>query len=277
MVFGTFVFGEAFGIPFHAPNVAGISRAEAFNWSDDILRLNIPLEPLLEKLHQVTDFIILALAVSYLHMAIGFAFGVINEARHNVKHAIGKIGWLLILTALFLIIMDRAGRWPGTLGYFIWNRVLGWFPREGLVMASVGFTSSNPIPIAALVMLGIGTVVMLVTEGALHVMEIIGLVANMVSYSRLAGIGVAEEAVIFALNTIALNYAVFPWIDAGNVLGLVAGLAIMAAANVLLFLLSTISGAIQAVRLNYVEFFLKFYSGSGTLFRPFGERLRTEV
>src|SRR6266568_3685254 len=44
-VFGAFVFGEAFGIPFHAPNIVGISRAEAFNWSDDILHASIPLFP----------------------------------------------------------------------------------------------------------------------------------------------------------------------------------------------------------------------------------------
>src|SRR6266581_2397514 len=82
-IFGAFVFGEAFGIPFHAPDIVGISRAEAFNWSDDILHVSIPLFPLLEKLHQVTDFIVLSLAIAYLHLSIGFAFGVVNEARHN--------------------------------------------------------------------------------------------------------------------------------------------------------------------------------------------------
>ncbi len=276
-IFGAFVFGEAFGIPFHAPNIVGISRAEAFNWSDDILHLSIPLHALLEKLHQVTDFIVLSLAIAYIHLAIGFTFGVVNEARHSPKHAVGKVGWLLILTGLFFVIMDRAGRWHGTLGYAIWNDVLGWVPRAGLVQASFGFTETNPIPYVALAMLGVGLVMMLVTEGFLHIMEIFGLLANVVSYARLAGIGVAEETVIFALNSLALTYFLFPWIDSGNVIGLVVGLAIVGAANFLLFILSTISGAIQSVRLNYVEFFLKFYKGSGTMFRPFGERVKSEV
>ncbi len=173
--------------------------------------------------------------------------------------------------------MDRAGRWHGTLGYAIWNDVLGWVPRAGLVQASFGFTETNPIPYVALAMLGVGLVMMLVTEGFLHIMEIFGLLANVVSYARLAGIGVAEETVIFALNSLALTYFLFPWIDSGNVIGLVVGLAIVGAANFLLFILSTISGAIQSVRLNYVEFFLKFYKGSGTMFRPFGERVKSEV
>lgn len=276
-LFGLFVFGEAFGIPFHAPHFAGISPAEAFNWSDHILHVNIPLEPVLEKLHQVPDFIILSIAIAYVHLAVGFSFGVANEARHSPKHAIGKLSWLLILTAIFVIIMDRAGRWPGTLGYAIWNGVLGWFPRSGLIQPSLGFTDANPIPMVAIYILGIGIGMMLLTEGALHVMEVFGLLANIVSYARLAGIGVAEEAVILALNSIALTYFVFPWMNGGSVVSLVIGLVVMAASNFLLFLLSTISGAIQSVRLNYVEFFLKFYKGTGTLFRPFGVRSKPEV
>ncbi len=275
-VFGTFVFAEAFGIPFHAPMAANISRAEAFNWSDNILHANIPIEPFLEKLHQVADFIILSITVAYLHLGTGFLIGVVNEMRHSKRHAAGKIGWFMILTGLFTIIMDRAARWPG-LGQTIWNGPLGWFPKAGISMANLGFTDQNPIPTVSLYLLGIGVGVMLTAEGPLHVMEVFGLVANFVSYARLAGIGVAEEAVIFALNTIALNFLVFPWIDNGNIVGLIAGLAILFVANLLIFLLSTISGTIQSLRLHYVEFFIKFYHGTGTLFRPFGVKPTPEV
>jgi V/A-type H+-transporting ATPase subunit I len=275
-VFGTFVFAEAFGIPFHAPHGANISRAEAFNWSDNILGVQIPIQPLLEKLHQVSDFIVLSIAVAYLHLGTGFLIGVVNEAPHSKRHAAGKIGWFLILTGLFTLIMDRAARWPG-LGQTIWNGPLGWFPKAGISMPNLGFTDQNPIPLVSLSLLGIGVVAMLVTEGPLHIMEVFGLLANIVSYARLAGIGVAEEAVIFALNTIGLNFLVFPWIDSGNIVGLIAGLVVLFLSNVLIFLLSTISGTIQALRLHYVEFFIKFYHGTGALFRPFGVRPTTEV
>src|SRR3989454_1558444 len=275
-VFGTFVFAEAFGIPFHAPHAANVTRAEAFNWSDNILGVQIPIQPLLEKLHQVSDFIVLSITVAYLHLGTGFLIGVVNEARHSKRHAAGKVGWFLILTGLFTVVVDRAARWPG-FGQTLWNGPLGWFPKAGITMANLGFAAQNPVPTASLYLLGIGVVVMLIAEGPLHIMEIFGLVANLVSYARLAGIGVAEEAVIFALNTIALNFFVFPWIDSGNVVGLIAGLGILFAANLLIFLLSTISGTIQSLRLHYVEFFIKFYHGTGALFRPFGVRPATEV
>ncbi len=277
-IFGAFVFAEAFGIPFHAPIGAAAGTAGFFNWSDSVLHLSIPIYPILEKLHQVPDFIVLAVSVAAIHLGTGFIIGFFDEIHHSVKHALGKVGWLLILIALYMIIIVRAARWAlvdGSVpwGSAIWNGLLGWFPRGGLEMANVGFTAANQIPYAALGMLGVGLVLALVAEGILNIMELFGLLANMISYARLAGIGVAEEAVIFALNGIALTYFILP----GSLVGIVIGIVVMGLSNLLIFLLSTISGTIQSVRLNYVEFFLKFYKGTGTLFRPFGERTKAEV
>ncbi len=271
-IFGTFLFAEAFGIPFHSP-INPTSAAEAFNWSDNILHLNLPIVPIIEKLHQVPDFIIMSVSVAFLHLGTGFIIGVFDDIRHSVKHALGKFGWFLILFGLYITLIVRAARWPGTWGYLIWNGPLGWVPRAGIAMDSMGFTAANQIPNLAIGLLVGGIGLVLATEGGLHIMEVFGLLANVISYARLAGIGVAEEAVIFALNGIALAYFIIP----GSVVGIIIGIVLMALSNLLIFLLSTISGTIQSIRLNYVEFFLKFYKGSGTLFRPFGERTKSEV
>ncbi|HII40667.1 MAG TPA: V-type ATP synthase subunit I [Thermoplasmata archaeon] len=282
-IFGFFVFAEAFGIPFHAPPGSAPGTAAYFNWSDSILHFDIPIHPVMEKLTQVPDFIVLAVLAAYIHLGIGFVTGFFDEIRHNVKHAVGKAAWLLILTSLFIIILVRAARWPVDpegrvpLGYALWNGPLAWFPHGGITMSSVGFGATNPIPMAALILLGVGLVVMLATEGAMHIMEIFGLLANMISYARLAGIGVAEEAVTFALNSIILGGMIIPWMNGSSFVFLIVGLVFFALAQIVLFLLYAISATIQSIRLNYVEFFLKFYKGTGTLFRPFGERTTTEV
>jgi V/A-type H+-transporting ATPase subunit I len=271
-IFGTFLFAEAFGIPFHSP-INPASAAGAFNWSDNVLHIGIPIYPVLEKLRQVPDFIIMSVSVAFLHLGTGFIIGVFDDIRHSIKHALGKFGWFLVLFGLYVVLIVRAARWPGTWGYLIWNGPLGWFPRGGILEASMGFTAANQIPNVAIGLLVAGVGLVLVTEGGLHLMEVFGLLANVISYARLAGIGVAEEAVIFALNGIALAYFIIP----GSIVGIVIGVVLMALSNLLIFLLSTISGTIQSIRLNYVEFFLKFYKGSGTLFRPFGERTKSEV
>lgn len=275
-IFGTFLFAEAFGIPFHAPPIANIKPEEAFNWSDNILRVSIPIYPVMEKLHQVTDFMVLSIVIAYIHLGVGLIFGVFDEWRLSKSHSLGKIGWFAILTSFYAIIMARAARWPG-FASTVWNGPMFWFPKQGLVLANLGFTATNPIPYLALGLLVGGIVILAFTERE-NLMEVISLLTNVISYARIAGIGVAEEAVIFAFNSIALKFMIFPWAQGeGSPLLLIAGLATMAGANVLVFLLATISSTIQSIRLNWVEFFLKFYKGTGRAFQPFGEKIVPEV
>ena len=273
-VFGMFFFAEAFGIPFHA--IEGATGTEAIDWSG-ILGLSIPFHATIEKLHQVPDFIVLAIAASFLHLAAAFSIGLVNEVGHSKKHAMAKVGWLLILTGLFVIFMVRAGRWPGTMGYTIWNGPLGWFPREGFVMENLGFFPGNAIPNLAVYLAVAGIGLLLVTEGGLAIMEVFGLMANMISYARLAAVGVAKAAMAFAFNVIVYENFILPWQEGGSVALVPAGLAVGFVLHLILFFLGGLSAGIQALRLNYVEFFIKFFKGSGTLFRPFGTRTKPEV
>src|SRR6267143_5451594 len=285
VLFGVFFFGEAFGIPFHHPALAS-TRVELLDWSG-ILGVNIPLHAPLEKLEQITDFIVLSIVAAYVHLAIGFVIGFVNDLGHNWKHALGKVAWLLILTGFFVVMIVRSARWPvdaegrTPFGYLIWNRLLGWFPRDGYVYAPIGFGPSNPIPWAAIGMLVGGVGLLLATEGPLHIMEFFGLLASIVSYARLAAVGIAKAAMAFAFNVIVLQTMIFPALDSGNVvfliLGFLVGIITALLFHLIVFLLGAVTAIIQAIRLNYVEFFIKFFRGTGTPFRPFGERAKSEV
>jgi V/A-type H+-transporting ATPase subunit I len=284
LVFGLFFFAEAFGVPFHAPPVeAGedLTRAEAVTWSL-ILGFDIPLHATIEKLHQVPDFIVLSIAASFVHLGAAYTIGFFNEVRHSRKHAVAKVGWLLILTGMFVILMVRSARWPDTMGHTIWNGLLGWFPRTSTLIPassqqSLGFFPVNAIPDAAVGLAVAGLVLLLATEGGLAIMEVFGMIANMISYARLAAVGVAKAAMAFAFNVIALEVGIFPYLDTGDVVALVLGAVVLVLFHLIIFLLGAVSAAIQSIRLNYVEFFIKFFKGSGTLFRPFGERAKPEV
>ena len=283
-LFGMFFFAEAFGVPFHLPELgAGVTptRAESVTWSA-ILGVDIPLHATIEKLHQVPDFIVLSIAASFLHLGAAYVIGFFNELRHSKKHAATKAGWLLILTGMFVLILVRAARWPG-MGRTLWDGAFGWFPRSSDVFGGIeffqnlGFGLTNPVPDVAmfLVLLGIG--ILLVTEGGLAFMEIFGLIANMISYARLAAVGVAKAAMAFAFNVIALEVGFFVWQDTGSVVALIIGIVVLVVFHMIVFLLGAVSAAIQSIRLNYVEFFIKFFKGSGTLFRPFGAKAKPEV
>jgi V/A-type H+-transporting ATPase subunit I len=121
------------------------------------------------------------------------------------------------------------------------------------------------VPIFSIYFLIIGFIMLSVFEGALAAMEILGVVGNMASYMRLAAVGVAKGATALAFNTMFL-----PMIVGGNIIFIIIGGLMLVMMHALIFLLGTMSAGIQALRLNYVEFFLKFYEGGGTKFKPFG-------
>lgn len=280
LLFGLFFFAEAFGIPFHHSADAA-TRVELLDWSA-ILGFSIPIEAQMHKLEQVPDFIVLSIVAAFLHLLVAFVVGFANDIGHNRKHALGKISWILILTGLFTVIMARTARWPDIhghtpYGYTIWHGPLGWFPKYGMEYLQVGFGPGNPIPWLSIALLVGGLGLLLVTEGALHVMEFFGLTANVVSYARLAAVGVAKAAMAFAFNVIALDTAIFPGLDTGNVFFVIVGIVVAVLFHLIIFLLGAVTAAIQAIRLNYVEFFVKFFKGAGTEFRPFGERAKPEV
>ena len=280
LLFGLFFFAEAFGIPFHHSEHA-VSPVEMLDWSA-ILSFDIPIYASLHKLEQVPDFIVLSIVAAYLHLLAGFIVGFFNDRAHSTKHALGKVSWMLILTGLFTVMLARTARWPEIdgatpFGYAIWHGPLAWFPKEGLPYAQVGFGAGNPIPWLSIYMLVGGIGLLLATEGALHLMEFFGLVANVVSYARLAAVGVAKAAMAFAFNVIVIESLIFPGLDGGNFVLVVLGFVFGFLFHMIVFLLGAVSAAIQAIRLHYVEFFIKFFKGAGTAFRPFGERTKSEV
>ncbi len=94
----------------------------------------------------------------------------------------------------------------------------------------------------------------------------------MLSYARLLALGLATGAIAVAINGIARM-----------VLGLPAVAGYAAAALILLLghafnLLVNILGAfVHSARLQYLEFFNKFFTGGGREFRPFRSERRYTV
>lgn len=267
LIFGLFLYGEAFGMPFIATPTAANPNPLGWNTS---LGINIPIRSVLHKLENPFELILLSLIAGCIHLGIGFIFGIIDEWPHSKKHGIAKAAWLVVLIGLFMVVTARFARWPG-FGRDVYGTLFGWLPGGGLVMDMAGFAAVNPIPYASIGMIVGGMFVLLATEGGLVPFEIPGLLANMISYARLAGVAVAKAATAEAFNSMALSVAV------GGGIYVVGALLIAFAAHFLLFVLGAVTATIQAVRLNYVEFFLKFFKGDGIRFRPFGIGKTQEV
>lgn len=94
-------------------------------------------------------------------------------------------------------------------------------------------------------------------EWIVELLEIFsGYLSNTLSFMRVAGLGIAHVCLMISFFTLAeMTSGIF------SVLILIVG-------NILVIGLEGLSAAIQALRLNYYEFFTKFFHGTGKLYTP---------
>jgi len=92
-----------------------------------------------------------------------------------------------------------------------------------------------------------------------------------ISYARLAAIGMSKAGMALAFNYMSIGMlaaGVGGAASATDVLILIAALAIFVVGHLMIFIMAIISAGIHGIRLQYVEFFKKFYTGGGLEFNP---------
>lgn len=90
--------------------------------------------------------------------------------------------------------------------------------------------------------------------------------SNTLSFMRVAGLGIAHVSLMTAFEDMAAM--------TGNV---VAYVLIMILGNVIVIAIEGLSAGIQSLRLNYYEFFTKYFTGRGIAYEPVGLRSRIVI
>jgi len=98
-----------------------------------------------------------------------------------------------------------------------------------------------------------------IMEFLVDVLEIFtGYLSNTLSFMRVAGLGIAHASLM----------GTFKYLQ--SMVGGVAGVLIFIAGNLLVIVLEGLSAGIQSLRLNYYEFFSRYFTGRGIAYRPVG-------
>ncbi len=236
------VYGSCFGIP---------RLKEHALWHD-------PLEADPMVLMQ------LAIGVGVVLMSIGLWLNIVNRLRHRhwVDGLLGKFGVVGVVFywgALALIAQAaaiRAQGWWTLAGVVLLGLpLLCWAlkePLELLLRRRAGHASESDGLVTAVIESLVGAF-----EGVLLYL------ANTVSFVRLAAYAMSHAALLLATFTLATEVGRVP---AG---GPVLSVMVVVAGNLVAMVLEGIVAAVQALRLEYYEFFGKFFSGEGRPFKPF--------
>ena len=176
--------------------------------------------------------LIIAIAFGLLYTNLGFIVGAINNLRYgNVKEAIGsQICWFVFEAGIVFL----------ALGYLM--------PAIGMAGMALGG------------ILILATIVMLIwANGAYGVMDIFGYMGDVLSYARLLALCLATGGIAMTVNILAAMIdSMVPFA------GILLAVLIFIFGHIANFAFQVLGAFINALRLNYVEFFSHFFmSGKG--------------
>jgi len=111
--------------------------------------------------------------------------------------------------------------------------------------------------------------------GIFWLFDVTGLLGDIMSYARLAGVGLATYYLAYCFNLIAdLLYGMMPVGIVQAIVGTLIFILVLLVGHVLNLALSAITCFVHSLRLCFVEFLFKFYEGGGRAYSPFRLKAR---
>jgi V/A-type H+-transporting ATPase subunit I len=213
-------------------------------------------------LESITDLFKVAIGFGVVVVSLGIILNIINSLRTHAFWAnlfdksgplIGVVYWAGI--GIVMKYLVTGGRLPHPIVFYgLFLAPLAAFAARAPLLKIMGKRKR-------VFSEGIGTYIM---ESVVEIMEILmGYLANTVSFIRVAAFGLAHAGLFIAVFSLAALVRSKPG-------GLVLSGLVLVLGNVLIIALEGLVVTIQALRLEYYEFFGKFFKGLGSKYQPAG-------
>jgi len=292
----TILFGILYG------EIFGLHTISTIFWEDVLGLGGAPLHKGLQPVHSdaALGWLVLSLVAGVVHLTIGWIFDFYENLSHGFADAMYESGsWLLMLFGIWVWIMAGAGGSAPSI--LVGEESV--FAGHPIPLGFTGFPEAVGLVGLAAFVVGL---LLLVYGEPIEGVEFLNVLVNVLSYTRLAAVLLAKAGMAFVVNLLffgvyvtetdhgaAWHFGVsgmhhvgdtvhghevtgvlFEGLLHGGIGPLVLGIVVLVFGHALVFLLGITSAGLQAIRLEYVEFFQKFFEGGGRPYSPFGHERR---
>ena len=187
--------------------------------------------------------LVVSCALGVVHLFVGMGI----KAYEQIKQGdiLGAINdnfiWYVIVLGLVLLLFG--------------SKVAAWGPAVGKWMTIVGFAGAIIIPIFQNKGVGKALGLWNIYSG------VTGNLSDILSYSRLLGLGLASASIATVVNFLASLMGT-------GVVGVILFIIVEVAGHLLNFAINALGSFVHSARLQYVEFFGRFFEGGGEPFKP---------
>jgi len=203
-------------------------------YSLTIAGIHLPAEPLKDPLMILS----IALILGLIHLNVGILLGLYQSyKRRDFKE---------MLTERFCWIPLQLGG----------GLLIGYFILDWQISTTLMYVSG--------IMVVVGLILLFISAGPIGFFDITGYVGDWLSYARLLALGLATAGMALAFNVVSqLIPSMIP------VVGIILLPILLIILHIVNLALQALGAGVHSLRLQYVEFFNRFYEGGGHEFAPF--------
>ena len=224
---------------------------------------NLAIAPAVQEVYLNTmTFIVVSLGVGLIHVNIGHILMFIKGIRERQT----------------FIILGRGGLFILQIAGIPW--IMHFIGSDLFPLSESTYSILLYIVLGSIVMIIIGS---LMEKGPFlgsifWIFDITGILGDVMSYARLAGVGLATYYLAYCFNMMSTLIAdMMPAGFLRIVLGTIIMVFILLFGHILNLVLSSITCFVHSLRLCFVEFLFKFYEGGGRQYSPLRVRKREMV
>ena len=181
------------------------------------------------RVEAMIPMLILAIGIGVIHVVLGLVIGMRNAMIMKSRKHLSEKAGMLLMLIGIIILMGM---------------LAGVVPEMGIYPTVILMVIALPL--------------ILYGAGVFGMIEVMSTLGNILSYARLMAIGMASVILAMVANKLGESFEI-----------LIIGIIVALLLHALNIALAMFSPSIHSMRLHIVEFFSKFYTGGGVVYKPF--------